>query len=53
MQAELSSSCGLSANHFCRTCKVGGTREFKQSNDGFESLFKVILFLIYILGIAN
>ncbi|KAF7982629.1 hypothetical protein HWV62_27053 [Athelia sp. TMB] len=40
MQAEMASSSGLSSNHFCRTCKVGGTREFKQSNDGFETLFK-------------
>lgn len=41
MQAELASSAGLSSNHFCRTCKAGGTREFKQTNAGFESLFKV------------
>ncbi|KAF7967502.1 hypothetical protein HWV62_34048 [Athelia sp. TMB] len=40
MQAELSSGCGLAANHSCRTCKAGGTREFKQSNEGFETLFK-------------
>ncbi|KAF7965722.1 hypothetical protein HWV62_42165 [Athelia sp. TMB] len=40
MQAEMASSSGLSSNHFCRTCKVGGTREFKQSNNGFETLFK-------------
>lgn len=41
MQAEMASSAGLNANHFCRTCKVGGTREFKQSDEGFETLFKV------------
>ncbi|KAF7980223.1 hypothetical protein HWV62_39337 [Athelia sp. TMB] len=40
MQAELANSAGLLANHFCRTCKAGGTREFKQSDDGFSTLFK-------------
>lgn len=48
MQAELANSAGLSSNHFCRTCKVGGTREFKQSDDGFSSLFKVpSIFLLF------
>lgn len=48
MQAEMASSAGLGSNHFCRTCKVGGTREFKQSDEGFQTLFKVRDF-IYVL----
>lgn len=44
MQAELCSSAGLQANHFCRMCQVGGTKEFKASNEGFPTLFKVSLF---------
>ncbi|KAJ7104555.1 hypothetical protein C8R43DRAFT_1092206 [Mycena crocata] len=35
MQAELCSCAGLSTNFFCRTCHAGGTREWKQSNEGF------------------
>ncbi|KAJ7118420.1 hypothetical protein C8R43DRAFT_1099217 [Mycena crocata] len=35
MQAELCSCAGLNTNFFCRTCKAGGTREWKQSNEGF------------------
>lgn len=48
MQAEFTSSAGLTANHFCRTCKAGGTREYKQSNDGFATLFKVIVHFLYL-----
>jgi hypothetical protein len=40
MQAELCSTAGLTSNYFCRTCKAGGSQEFKQSG-GYESLFKV------------
>ncbi|KAJ6583645.1 hypothetical protein B0H10DRAFT_2198263 [Mycena sp. CBHHK59/15] len=40
MQAELCSCAGLSSNFFCRTCKAGGTREWKQSNEGFAEVLK-------------
>ncbi|THG97865.1 hypothetical protein EW026_g4222 [Hermanssonia centrifuga] len=39
MQAEECSQGGLACNYFCRTCKVGGTKEKKMTDDGFESLF--------------
>lgn len=41
MQAELCSSAGLCCNHFCQTCKVGGTQKYKQSDEGFSEIFKV------------
>ncbi|KAJ6629052.1 hypothetical protein B0H10DRAFT_2160563 [Mycena sp. CBHHK59/15] len=40
MQAELCSCAGLNTNVFCRTCKAGGTREWKQSNEGFTDILK-------------
>ncbi|KDQ15035.1 hypothetical protein BOTBODRAFT_109086 [Botryobasidium botryosum FD-172 SS1] len=40
MQAELCLHAGLAANHFCRMCKVGGTQEFKRSEQGYPTLFK-------------
>ncbi|KAI0091387.1 hypothetical protein BDY19DRAFT_886012 [Irpex rosettiformis] len=40
MQAELCSQLGLQGNFFCRTCYVGGTRDFKSSLEGYASLFK-------------
>ncbi|KAJ7262385.1 hypothetical protein C8J57DRAFT_1719333 [Mycena rebaudengoi] len=40
MQAELCSCSGLNSNFFCRTCHTGGTREWKQSNDGFAETLK-------------
>ncbi|KAJ6621770.1 hypothetical protein B0H10DRAFT_1945050 [Mycena sp. CBHHK59/15] len=40
MQAELCSCAGLNTNVFCRTCKAGGTREWKQSNEGFAQILK-------------
>lgn len=43
MQAELASCAGLNANHFCRTCKVGGSKAYKESDEGFASLLKVRL----------
>ncbi|KAJ6622345.1 hypothetical protein B0H10DRAFT_2342221 [Mycena sp. CBHHK59/15] len=39
-QVELCSCAGLSSNFFCRTCKAGGTREWKQSNEGFAEIFQ-------------
>ncbi|KAF8214703.1 hypothetical protein K438DRAFT_2138088 [Mycena galopus ATCC 62051] len=40
MQAELCSCAGLNSNFFCRTCHAGGTREWKQSNEGFAEVLK-------------
>ncbi|KAG8948539.1 hypothetical protein FRC03_000712 [Tulasnella sp. 419] len=40
MQVEECSQAGLNCNHFCRTCIVGGTKEYKQSENGYEELFK-------------
>ncbi|KAH9927295.1 uncharacterized protein B0H18DRAFT_907557, partial [Fomitopsis serialis] len=40
MQAELCSHIGLNANLFCRCCMAGGTKAFKESNDGFCSLME-------------
>ncbi len=45
MQAELASQLGLQGNFFCRTCYVGGTKEFKSSLEGYATLFKVCNFL--------
>ncbi|KAH7885946.1 hypothetical protein F5I97DRAFT_1936899 [Phlebopus sp. FC_14] len=39
MQAEECSHAGLNCNYFCRTCHVGGTKEYKTSNEGYNSLF--------------
>ncbi|KAG2120871.1 uncharacterized protein F5147DRAFT_741763 [Suillus discolor] len=39
MQAEECSHAGLNCNYFCRTCDIGGTKEFKASEDGYSSLF--------------
>ncbi|KAG2346414.1 hypothetical protein BDR05DRAFT_878375 [Suillus weaverae] len=39
MQAEECSHAGLNCNYFCRTCDIGGTKEFKASSDGYRSLF--------------
>jgi len=41
MQAEECSQAGLHCNFFCRTCKVGGTKEFKRSDEGFAEILKV------------
>ncbi|KAI6138558.1 hypothetical protein BKA82DRAFT_158153 [Pisolithus tinctorius] len=40
MQGEECSQAGLSCNHFCRTCDVGGKKEHKESDAGYCSLFK-------------
>ncbi len=45
MQAELASQLGLQGNYFCRTCHVGGTKEFKRSLEGYATLFKVCALL--------
>ncbi|VDB98015.1 unnamed protein product [Peniophora sp. CBMAI 1063] len=41
MLAELLSHGGLRCNKFCRTCKVGGTQKYKQSEAGYASLFTI------------
>lgn len=41
MQAEECSHGGLLANHFCRTCNVGGPKEYKASDEGYVKLFSV------------
>lgn len=41
MQAEECSHAGLNCNYFCRTCNVGGTKEYKASEEGYNSIFKV------------
>jgi hypothetical protein len=41
MQAEECSHAGLNCNYFCRTCHVGGTKEYKESEAGYTSLFTV------------
>lgn len=41
MQAELCSQGGLNCNFFCRTCHVGGTKEYKGSDSGYRTIFEV------------
>jgi hypothetical protein len=51
MQAELCSCAGLNSNFFCRTCGAGGTREWKQSNEGFANILKVFLIFLSVAGL--
>ncbi|KAG1722393.1 uncharacterized protein EDB91DRAFT_1240223 [Suillus paluster] len=39
MQAEECSHAGLSCNYFCRTCDVGRTKAYKESEAGYNSIF--------------
>ncbi|KAG2339510.1 hypothetical protein BDR05DRAFT_1003322 [Suillus weaverae] len=39
MQAEECSHAGLNCNYFCRTCHVGGMKEYKESEAGYNSIF--------------
>ncbi|KAG2115683.1 hypothetical protein BD769DRAFT_1629900 [Suillus cothurnatus] len=39
MHAEECSHAGLHCNYFCRTCEVGGTKEYKESDEGYSSIF--------------
>ncbi|KAG1753109.1 hypothetical protein EDD22DRAFT_981617 [Suillus occidentalis] len=39
MQAKECSHVGLNCNYFCRTCHVGRTKEYKESEAGYTSLF--------------
>ncbi|KAI5995587.1 hypothetical protein EDD15DRAFT_2134054, partial [Pisolithus albus] len=40
MQGEECSQAGLNCNYFCRTCDVGGNKEYKESDIGYSTLFK-------------
>jgi hypothetical protein len=40
IQAEECSHAGLACNLSCRTCDVGGTKEFKQSDEGYPTIFE-------------
>ncbi|KAI6137707.1 hypothetical protein BKA82DRAFT_170333 [Pisolithus tinctorius] len=44
MQAEICSQGGLNCNYFCRTCHVGGTKDYKESDSGYCTLFEVHAF---------
>ncbi|KAI6001467.1 hypothetical protein EDD15DRAFT_2385926 [Pisolithus albus] len=39
-QGEECSQAGLNCNYFCRTCEVGGNKEYKESDAGYSTLFK-------------
>ncbi|KAI6021802.1 hypothetical protein BKA83DRAFT_4055361 [Pisolithus microcarpus] len=39
MQGEECSQAGLNCNYFCRTCEVGGNKEYKESDAGYSTLF--------------
>ena len=41
MICEISSHLGLKANKFCSRCHVGGKKDFKTSDEGYHSLFRV------------
>jgi len=53
MQAEMCSHAGLASNYPCRTCHVGGTKAFKGSEAGYNTLFVVCLESTYLLQRAN
>ncbi|KIJ44855.1 hypothetical protein M422DRAFT_47200 [Sphaerobolus stellatus SS14] len=40
MQLYLCSHIGLSGNHFCQECNIGGTQEHKQTDEGYHKLFE-------------
>lgn len=41
MQAEECSHASLRCNYFCWTCHVGGTQEYKRSEEGYNTIFSV------------
>ncbi|KAI0037418.1 hypothetical protein FA95DRAFT_1507003, partial [Auriscalpium vulgare] len=44
--SELCSHIGMHGNKYCRRCDIGGTREHKESNEGYTSLFEVCIFIM-------
>ncbi|KAG2051957.1 hypothetical protein BDR06DRAFT_1059597 [Suillus hirtellus] len=40
MQAGECSCAGLHCNYFCRTCEVGENKEYKESDEGYKSIFE-------------
>jgi len=44
--AELTSTAGSQARHWCRCDNSGGTTEHRETNDGYDALFKVRIELI-------
>jgi hypothetical protein len=47
MQAEECSHAGLHCNYFCRTCEVGRTKKYKESDEGYKSIFVVCRIFLY------
>ena len=45
MLCECASHIGLQGNYFCPRCKAGGSKDYKSSDDGFESLFQVRIYI--------
>jgi hypothetical protein len=41
MQSEITGHIGGQGNDFFRKCDVGGNKLYKESDDGFHSLFEV------------
>lgn len=41
MICECSSHIGLNGNYFCPRCMVGGDKAYKQTDEGYHSLFYV------------
>jgi hypothetical protein len=41
MQAIQCSHAGLNSNHFCQICRVGGTKKYKATEEGYSEIFRV------------
>jgi hypothetical protein len=42
-QSDNCAHIGLNSNYLCRQCDVGGSKEYKESNDGYHALHEVSL----------